>query len=128
MDILKVIGVAFVTLFAVIVLKPSKPEIAAVVSIAGGVIVLLMFLDGLAVVLQSFTNIVERSGVRSDVFSALLKIIGIGFLTEFAANICADAGNSSMASKVNLAGKVIILVLALPIIENLLDIIVNILP
>ena len=128
MDIIKVIGVAFVTTFAVMILRPTKPELAAVVSIAGGVIVLLMFVDSLGQVIQGFTSIVNKSGIKSEVFSALLKIIGIGYLTEFAAGICADANNNSMAQKVTLAGKVIILILALPIINNLIEIIVGILP
>lgn len=128
MDLVKVIGIALVTTFAVMVLKPTKPELAAVVSIAGGVIVLLMFVDSLGQVLSGFMAIVNRTGVQSEVFSALLKIIGIGYLTDFAAGICADAGNNSMAQKVTLAGKVIILVLAMPIIDNLIQIIVGILP
>ena len=128
MDILRVIGIALVTTFAVIILKPTKPELAAIVSIAGGVIVLLMFVDAMGTVLNGFHAIVQRSGIRSEVFAALLRIIGIGFLTEFASGICADAGNNAMAQKVSLAGKVIILVLALPIIDNLLQIVVGILP
>jgi len=128
MDLVKIIGIALVTTFAVMVLKPTKPELAAVVSIAGGVIVLLMFVDALSQVLGGFTAIVNRTGVSSEVFSALLKIIGIGYLADFAAGICTDAGNNSMAQKVSLAGKVIILVLALPIIDNLIQIIIGILP
>lgn len=128
MDIVKIIGIALVTTFAVLVLRPTKPELAAVVSIAGGVIVLLMFVDSLSRVLTGFNSIVNRTGIKSEIFSALLKIIGIGYLTDFASGICADAGNNSMAQKVTLAGKVIILVLALPIIDNLIQIIVGILP
>jgi len=127
-DIVKVIGVAFITTFAVMVLRTSKPELAAVVSIAGGIIVLLMFVDSLSQIIDNFTAIVQKTGIKSQIFSALLKIIGIGYLTEFAAGICADAGNNSMAAKVVMAGKVMILVLAIPIINNLLDIVIGILP
>jgi len=98
------------------------------VSIAGGVIVLLMAVDALSQVLGSFSAIVNRTGINSEIFSALLRIIGIGYLADFAAGICTDAGNNSMAQKVTLAGKVIILVLALPIIDSLIQIIVGILP
>ena len=97
MDIVKIIGVALLTTFAVLVLKPTKPEIAALISVAGGIIVLLMFVNSLSGVITNITAIVSRTGIRSEVFSALLKIIGIGYLTEFAAGICTDAGNQSMA-------------------------------
>ena len=127
MDIMRIIGVAVITTFAVLVLRPTRPEIAALVSIAGCLVVLFMFVQSLSGVIVSIQNIVSRTGIRSDVFSALLKIIGIGYITEFSASICKDAGNDSMAQKVLLAGKVIILVLALPIVNNLIDIVVGIL-
>jgi len=128
MHLVSIIGIALVTTFAVLVLRPHKPELAAIVSVAGGVIVLLMAVDALAGVMGGFLSIVNRTGVNSEVFSALLKMVGIGYLTDFAGGICTDAGNTSMAQKVSLAGKVIILVLALPIIDNLIQIIIGILP
>jgi stage III sporulation protein AD len=109
-------------------LKSTRPEIAAFVSIAGGVIVLVMVLGSLTEVFTNISAIVNRTGIRSDVFGALLKIIGIGYLTEFAAGICTDAGHQSMSQKVLLAGKVIILILALPIVNNLIEIIVGVMP
>ena len=128
MELVKIIGVAVLTTFAVLVLRPTRPEVAAIVSVAGGLIILLMFVDALSGVISNMWEIVNRTGIRSEVFSALLKIIGIGYLTEFAAGICKDADNESMAQKVVLAGKVIILVLALPIVNNLIEIVAGIVP
>lgn len=116
------------TAFSVMILKETHPEIAVLVSLAGGIILLLMFVQSLSGVITNITSIVNRTGIKSEVFSALLKIIGIGYLTEFAAGVCKDAGNPSMADKVILAGKVIILVLSLPIVNNLIEIVVGILP
>ena len=127
MEIARVIGIALVVTFAVVVLRPTRPELAAIVSIAGGLVVLLMFVGALGTVVQSFAQIVARTGLRSELFSAILRIIGIGYLTEFAAGICNDAGNSSMAQKVVLAGKIIILVLSIPIINNLIEIVLGVL-
>ena len=126
LDIFRIIGVAVITTFAVLVLKPTRPEIAALVSIAGGIVVLLMFVQSLSGVINNINQIVTRTGLNNDVFAALLRIIGIGYVTEFSASICKDAGNDSMAQKILLAGKVIILILALPIVNNLIDIIVGI--
>lgn len=125
---MRVIGIAFVTTFAVIILRPSKPEVAALVGLAGGILCVLMFVQSLNTVLENLASIVARTGVRSDLFSALLRIIGIAYLTEFAASICHDAGNTSMAQKVTLAGKVMILVLALPIVNNLVEIVMGVMP
>jgi len=128
MDLIRIIAVALLTTFAVLILKPQKPEIAAVVTIAGGVVCILMFVDSLAMLLQNVTGIADRTGVSTELFSSLLRIVGIGYLTEFAAGICSDSGNNSMATKVILGGKVMILVLAIPIINNLIEVVMGVMP
>lgn len=125
MDIMRIIGVAILTVFAVLILKPTRPEIAVLVGVVGGAVILFMFIDGLSAVVGNIMAIVNRTGISTEVFGTLLKIIGIGYLTEFAATVCNDAGNQSMAQKVLLAGKVVILVLALPIINNLIELVVG---
>ena len=128
MDLLRVIGVAIATTVAVLLLRPHKPEIAALLGLFGGLVVVLMFVESLQFVIDNVAGLVQRTGVQADLFSALLRIVGIGYLTEFAAATCDEAGNPSMAKKVTLAGKVLILILALPIVNNLIIIITDILP
>ena len=125
MDIVRVIGIALLTTFAVLMLRQTRPELAAIISLSGGLIILLMFTQGLASIVGSLNQIVYRTGIRSDVFVALLRIIGIGYLTEFASGICQDADNNSLAQKVTLAGKVLILILAIPIINNLIEVVLG---
>ena len=128
MDIFRVIGIALVTTFAIILLKPTKPEVAALVSVIGGILVIMLFVESLQTIIENIARIVQGTGIRSELFSALIRIIGIGYLTEFASNICDEAGNSAMARKVTIAGKILILILALPIINNLIDVVVGVLP
>lgn len=128
MDIIKIIGIAILTTFAVVILRQQKPEVAAVVGIAGSVVILFMFVNLLSGVIGSFIGIVNRTGIGSELFSSVLKIIGVGYITEFACGVCADSGMNSLADKVALAGKVTILILALPIINSIIDIVVGILP
>ena len=127
-NLLQVIGVAIATTACVLLIKPHKPEIAALVGLFGGLLVILMFVESLQFVIENISTLVQRTGVRSELFSALVRIIGIGYLTEFAASICDEAGNPSMSKKVTLAGKILILILALPIINNLIEIIMGVLP
>ncbi|MCL2621717.1 MAG: stage III sporulation AC/AD family protein [Firmicutes bacterium] len=128
MEIIKIIGVAILTTFAVVMLRGQRPEIAAIVGVAGGLVVLFMFIDQLALVFDSFYSIVNKANISSQLFSVILKIIGVGYITEFACGVCADSGMQSLADKVALAGKVTILVLALPIINSIIDLVVGILP
>ena len=128
MDIFRIIGVGLATAITALIVKQVKPEIAIIVGVAGGVIMLLMLVDSVTSILSVFNALTQKSGLSTGVFSAVLKIIGIGYITEFSANLCVDAGSSSIANKILLAGKILILVAALPIITNLIDIISELLP
>ena len=128
MDIFRVVGVGLATAVAMIMLKSSKPEFAPLVGAAGGLIIILMVVNQLTSVLELFKTVVERSGLSNQVFATVLKIVGIGYITEFAASICSDSGSNSLADKVLLAGKVIILMVSLGIIGNIITIIAGLLP
>lgn len=124
--IFKIIGLALIITIAVIVVKQVKPELAVLVGVAGSVIMFFYIIDMLEQVYGVFTFILESTKLDSELFIILLKIVGIGYLTEFGANICSDSGNSSVASKIMLAGKLAIFILAVPIIKNLIEIIASI--
>lgn len=126
MDIIKIILIGVVTSIATIVLKQFKPELSILASIGGGIIILISLINYLGQVVGSFAQIVNKTNINIGLFSSVLKIVGVGYITEFGANICSDTGNNSIADKVLLAGKVIILCLALPIINSLLTTIMGI--
>ena len=128
MDIFRIIGVGLATAITALIVKQVKPEIALIVGAAGGVIMLLMLVDSVTSILSVFSSLIQKSGLSTGIFSAVLKIIGIGYITDFSANLCVDAGSSSIANKILLAGKILILVSAIPIITNLIDIIAGLLP
>ncbi len=128
MDILKIVGVGVVTTIAFLLVKQVKSDFAILIAMAGSVVMIIMILSSLSGVVQYFNEIVERTGINKTIYLTILKIIGVGYLTEFAANICSDAGTVSIGSKIILGGKIVILCLSLPIITSLIDIIVSILP
>lgn len=127
MDIVKVILVALVGVLAIVILRSVKPEFAMLAGIAAGVMILLMILGELTDIFKQFKGISEGGTGGSSIFSAVLKIVGIGYLTEYAASICEDYGSQSISKKVQLAGKVSIFALALPIFTNIVSSIVSIL-
>ena len=69
-----------------------------------------------------------RADIRPMYFTAVLKITGIAYITEFGAEICRDAGEGAIAAKVEMAGKVIIVALAIPVISSLIDLVLRIMP
>ena len=128
MNILQIAAIGIIAAVLITLLKETKPELAVMLGVAAGVIIIILVVDELYEVVVAFCNIAEGSGIAGGIFTTVLKIIGIGYVTEFAANVCADSGCKSVGDKIQFAGKVVIMVLALPIINSLLSLIVEILP
>lgn len=128
MEILQIVGLGIIATIAVIVLKAQKPEIAVQVSILAGVIIFFLAAGKLSAVIELLRSYSGKVSINSTYISTLLKIIGIAYITEFGAEICKDAGEGSIASKIELAGKVVIVVLAVPIITSLIDLVIKIMP
>lgn len=123
MDIFKIIGVAFVTAITSLLLKSTKPELSFAVTVCGIIVILLFLVDLLKNSLLIFSSLAQMSGVENGLVKILLKIVGVGYLTEFGAGILRDFGSAAIADKVVLAGKITVAVLSLPVIEGLLGIV-----
>ena len=108
MDIIKIIGIGLITVVTCMLVKPMKPEISIIIGLCGGILILSQTINYIVEIIESFTNIVQKTGLDTSLLKTVLKIIGIGYLTEFSANLCADSGNSSIADKILFSGKVII--------------------
>jgi len=128
MDIVKIIGVGFIAVIIIIILKQYKPEFAVYVSIATGVIILLMLVGQISGILDLLRDISSKTSINYGFIKILIKITGIAILTEFAVSICKDSGESAIASKVDIGGKVIIVALSMPIVQSLLETVIRILP
>ncbi len=128
MDIIKIVGIGLITVIASILVKPIKPEVSIIIGLCGGVLILIQTINYVVDIIDAFSSIVDKTGLDAGLLKTLLKIIGVGYLTEFSANLCNDAGSSSVADKILFAGKIIILVMALPIVTSIIEIIVEILP
>ncbi len=126
--IFKIIAVGLITCLATMIIKPIRSDFAVIIAIVGGMIIIFMVINYLSSVFETFREIIGITGLNSSLYTLLLKIIGIGYLVEFTAGICSDTGNSSLGDKVLLGGKIIILVMALPIITDILQIIMELLP
>ena len=123
MPIFQLIGIAFVTAVTALLLKSTRPELAFAVTVAGCIILLLVILD---LVKDSFSvlgDIAEGTGIDASLIKTLLKMIGIGYLVEFSAGLLNDFGQNSLADKLIFAGKIVVFVLAVPILESVLKLI-----
>ena len=127
MQIFQLVGIAIITAVAALLLKGTKPELAFAVTIAGGIILLLFAFEIFKGSLTIFQKITDITGIESSIVKILLKMVGIGYLVEFSAGILSDFGQSNLGDKLVFCGKIIVLVLAVPILESVLNLIVKLL-
>ena len=128
MDIVKIIGVGFIAVIIIVILKQYRPEFAIYVSIIAGVVILLMCVDTISGIINLLQDIASKTNINGEFLKILIKITGIAMLTEFAVSICKDSGESSVASKIDIGGKIIIISMSIPIIRALLETVLKILP
>lgn len=125
MVLIQIIGFGFVTALAALLLKSTKPELSLAVTIVGGILILLSAFELLEDSLSILKKIAEISSLSSILIKTLIKIVGIGYITEFSAGILQDFGSNSVADKVVFGGKIIIFTLTLPIVEKLLELVLS---
>ncbi len=127
MEIFRIAAVALITAFCVMILRDVKSELALLVGLAGGVIVILSVVDYFSDIFGVISNIASRAGLATSVVTLLFKIIAVGYITEFSASLIEDAGLSSLADRVTLAGKLIIVASSIPVVVQLFEFIAGML-
>ena len=122
MDIFKIIGVGLIGGILSMTVKQYKKEYALLVALATVTVILFFTLD---TAISQISLITEKSGVDTRYFTAVMKVVGVAYITQFGAEILRDGGEGAIALKVELAGKVFILGLTLPIVTEFLEVCVN---
>lgn len=128
MEIVKIIGIALISLIIIILLKQYRPEFTIYISLLTGILILILVMDKLTGIVNLLQTISNKASINNTFLTLLIKITGIAFLSEFAVSICKDAGEGAIASKIELGSKIIIISMSIPIISSLLEIILKVLP
>ena len=105
-----------------LILKQYRPEYAMIIVATASCTALLFIIMSVMPAIEEIRQMVLEAGGEALYFSVLFKSLGICYITKFASDLCRDSGQTSMASKIDFAGKAAILILSLPLIESLLDI------
>jgi stage III sporulation protein AD len=127
-EVLRVVGFGVASALLLVLVRRERPEMALILSLGAGVLLLLIILPLLGQVTTLIETLTSRAHVRLLFFDSVLKIIGIAYLAEFGAQIARDAGEGAVAGRIELAAKVMILLLALPIVNAILDLVLRLLP
>lgn len=128
MEIIKIIGIGLTSLILIIILKQYKPEFAIYVSLLAGALILALIFSKISGIIEIINNLTNKISIHKEFVTLLIKITGIAILTEFAVSICKDSGETAIASKVDMGGKVIMVSMTIPIMAGLLETLLKILP
>ena len=121
MEIVQVIGLAIVVTVIGTVLRQIKPEMAIQLSIVAGVAIFLLIMDKIRLIIDLMQKLADQANISSYYLFIILKVVGVAYLAEFACQICKDAGESALATKVEIAAKIFVVILAIPIIVAIME-------
>ncbi|MCL2203076.1 MAG: stage III sporulation protein AD [Defluviitaleaceae bacterium] len=128
MTILQIIATGILCAVLALTIKKQSPEIALLITIAASVLLFVMVLPELAYAIGVFTQLGEMLEGGARYVGLVLRVIGIAYMAELGASVCMDAGESAIAAKIDMAGRLIILVMAMPIVIDIAGIVIGLLP
>ena len=127
MEIIKVAFFALTALFIYLLLKQNKSELGMLIVLVAGAGIFLYMIGQLGEVIDFINDIANKANIDTVYIGIVLKILASAYITSFCSEICKDSGAGSIGSKVEFAGKIMILGLAIPILMAVLDSILQIL-
>ncbi len=125
MNIMTVCGLAVTAAAFIVLFRQHKPEYSLALSLVAGVGILIAVLGAVTPVLEQINAFLSQAGMDSSMLEVLFKALGITFVGSMAVDLCKDAGEGMIASKVDFATRVAVLLCALPAFRKLLDMVVK---
>lgn len=127
-EALRMVGIGLVVAVMAVTIRTTRPELALPLSLAGGAFLLLLVLQRLAGIVGVLTDLASRAHLSAPYLQIVLKVIAVSYLVGLGAQVCRDAGERALADKVELAGRILILAMALPIMVAVVDTVTGMLP
>jgi stage III sporulation protein AD len=128
MEIAQIVGFGVITTILILFIRQSRPDIAQLLSITVGVIIIVYVLGYLKIIVDTISNLAQEAEINTIFLRTLFRVIGVAYLAEFGAQVCRDAGESNIAMKIEFAGKLIILTMSIPILIAVMDNIIVFIP
>ncbi|MCQ4635891.1 stage III sporulation protein AD [Anaerovorax odorimutans] len=124
---MKIVAIAIGGVIMAAIVKSFKPELSIYVVLATVIIIFLMALDKLTAVFQFLSTVYGEMTYGKNFFPIIIKVLVVAYLADFTAQLCKDAGEGAIAGKVELAGKIVIFYLSMPILLAILELINSVL-
>ncbi|KKE80658.1 stage III sporulation protein AD [Oceanobacillus caeni] len=128
MDILQIVLLGVVASILYLILKDTNSSFAFFIILITGIIIFFAIIQQILIIFELIQNLGRNANIDGLYMETILKIIGIAYIAELGANLTKEAGLSAVAKNIELAGKVFIILLAVPIITAVVEAILNFLP
>ena len=125
MDIIKITAIGITAVFLSAAIKKDSPHFSLLVGLAAGIMIIFIIAGPIKEVFYVLYELSRESGINSAYLGIVIKVIGIAYISEFAVQISKDAGESAIAGKIELAGKVLIMAVSAPVIVSLTDVVLG---
>ncbi len=125
---MRIVGLGLMATVLLIVVREERKDIGVVLRLAIGAAILLLLIPDIARVMSAFVHISELAHIPAQYLALLLKVVGISYITVFVAQLAQDSGEAGTGMRVELAGKIVILVLAIPLIAAITETVLRLIP
>lgn len=125
MEITKIAAIAITSTLLIILLKGKSPVFAALTALAATAVMAVYTIDGLGEIFSGFEKLFETGGIEPVYYKSVIKVIAIAYFTEITSALCRDAGETAVAQKLELAGRVAVLMFTMPAVSMLIAVIIE---
>ncbi|MGI5854222.1 MAG: stage III sporulation protein AD [Bacillota bacterium] len=127
MELIQIIGIGLVGTFLYLLIKEQRPEMALQIGLVTGALIFFLLLGKLTAVIYTIQQLAGRANVNPVYLNTVFRVLGVAYLAGFAAQICRDAGQGSIAARIDMAAKVLIMFMAIPILSAIIETVLRLL-
>jgi stage III sporulation protein AD len=122
-ELIRIAILGIITAIFAVVISDKKPEMGMMLGLVFGVIVLIIAFGKAGTIVKALEDTISSSGIDAKLLVPMLKITGMAYITQFSVDVCKDVGQNAIAGKIEIVGKIMMLVVAVPIVTSLIHII-----
>ena len=127
MSVFAICAIGVITAFSAMLIRENRPDIALIIGIAGGVMILLGVTDRLVEAVDFFHDISGKAGVDGGVMKILFKIVGVGYIADFSAGLAEESGAKALGEKIIFGAKIVIFAVSIPLVKMLFEVVTGLL-
>lgn len=123
MNVVSVLIIGVIGAFFAVILKQYKPEYALAVTVITTIIITFSAIGWAVPIISEIKGMLDNAKVSYKSLSVLIKSVGICYITQLTSDVCKDTGQVSIASKIELVGRIALCISAIPLYREILSLV-----